>query len=132
VGHQAKSGYTTRILVADATAGGRILLREILEADSHAVAAAENAEQLLELMRTFDPDLAILDLQMNTVDAYALAQPLRQMKRPGQLPLIGLSPAATQTSPERIVEAGFSACLVKPISPVELRSCVAVLLGSKR
>lgn len=118
-----------RILIADETAGGRALLREILSADNYFVREADDTEHLLQLVHSFNPDLVILDLQMERIDAYALAQPLRQLKRPGQLPLIALSPAATQTSPERIVKAGFSAYLVKPISPLELRHCVSVLLA---
>ena len=130
--HSDDSGDCKRILIADDTAGGRALLREILKADGHSVAEADDTEQLFQLMHSFDPDLVILDLQMKTIDAYALAEPLRRTKLPRRLPLIGLSPAVTQTSPEEIAEAGFSAYLVKPISPFELRSCVSILLAMKK
>ncbi|HWH56918.1 MAG TPA: response regulator [Terriglobales bacterium] len=130
--HKADPGQCKRILVADETAAGRALLREILKTDGHSVAEAEDTEQLLLLMRRFNPDLVILDLLMKEIDAYALAEPLRRIKLPEQLPLIELSPAVTQTFPERIAEAGFSAYLVKPISPIELRRCVLALLATMK
>ena len=126
------SSESSRILVADETAGGRALLREILKADGHAVIEAENEHQLFQYTYSFDPHLVILDLQMQTLDPYAVVGPLRRMKLPAQLPTIALSPAATQTFPQRIIEAGFSAYLVKPVSPFELRSCVSVLLATKK
>ena len=108
------------------------MLREILHAEGYAVMEAENAEQLLRFTQIFNPDLVILDLQMKAVDAYSLAGRLHRIKHPERLLLVGLSPAATQTVPERIAEAGFSAHLVKPIRPCELRSCVATLLAMTR
>lgn len=128
----ADSRRGNRILIADDTAGGRALLSEILHADGHAVMEAEDSAQLIRFTRSFNPDLVILDLQMKSVDAYVVAEQLRRIKCPEPLLFLGLSPAATQTFPERIAEAGFSAYLVKPISPFELRSCVSVLLATKR
>lgn len=124
----ADSQQSRRILVADETAGGRALLRAILELDGHFVCEAKEAAKLLGLARSFDPHLVILDLEMSKIDAYAMVKSLRRIKHPDHLPLIALSPAATQTFPEKIVAAGFSSYLVKPISPYELRSCISVLL----
>lgn len=130
--HRVDSKQSSRILIADETAGGRTLLREILCADGHAVREAEDCDQLFHFTETFDPHLVILDLHMKVIDAYAVAESLSQIKPCGRRPLIGLSPAATQTFPDRIRQAGFSAYLVKPISPCELRSCVSGLLASRK
>ena len=106
------------------------MLREILKADRHTVYEAMDEDQLFQLMRRFDPHLAILDLHMKSIDAYAMVRPLRDIKLPRHLPVIALSPATTQTDTECIVRAGFSAFLVKPIRPFELRSCISSLLSN--
>ena len=128
--HTAESKQSWRILIADDTAGARALLREILEAAGHSVAEADDTRPLLRLMRSFNPDLVILDLLMQSIDAYAITGRLRRIKSPHHLPVIGLAPSLTHTFPERTAEAGFSACLVKPISPLELRNCVSALLAN--
>lgn len=106
------------------------MLHEILSTEGYAVAEAKDIEQLLQLAQSFNPDLVVLDLHMAAIDA--AVEPLRRMKFPERLPLIGLSPEATQSSPERTVEAELSACLIKPISPFELRSCISGLLAAKK
>lgn len=51
----------------------------------------------------------ILDLQTPKLDGWGPATALRRM-------------------PERIVEAGFTAYLAKPVAPACMRSCIASLL----
>jgi len=116
------------ILIADDKASSRELLRSILEACGHTVAEAEDGEEVLAKVESFTPDLVILDLQMPRLDGYATAAALRRMPALAQMPIIALTAAATQTAPERIKEAGFSAYLVKPIRPAELRQQVTRIL----
>jgi two-component system, chemotaxis family, chemotaxis protein CheY len=117
-----------RVLIADDTASSRELLRSILEASDYLVAEAKDGEQVLEIVRAFRPHLVILDLQMPKLDGYATVATLRGMPALERTPVIALTAAMTQTVPEEIFGAGFTAYLVKPIAPVKLRQCVAKLL----
>lgn len=119
-----------RIMIADDATGSRDLLRSILEASNYVVAEAVDGEEVIERVGAFEPDLVILDLQMPLLDGYATAAALRRMPALRRVPIVALTPAATQTAPERISSAGFSAFLVKPIGPSRLRQCVASLLHS--
>ncbi len=119
-----------RILIADDTASSRDLLRSILEANGYVVEEAQDGQQVLELIEPFGPHLVILDLHMPLLDGYATASALRKKPIFGQIPIVALTAAITQTAPDRISEAGFSAYLVKPIRPSSLRQCIAGLLQS--
>lgn len=121
-----------RVLIADDTASSRDLLRSILETDGYAVAEAVDGEQVLQMIESFLPNLVILDLHMPRLDGYATAAALRKMPAFERAPIIALAAAATETAPERISEAGFSAYLVKPIRPTDLRRSVASLLESSQ
>ena len=117
-------------MTADDAASSRDLLRSILEADGYVVAEAVDGHQVLELIESFHPDLVILDLHIPRADGFATAAALRKMPGVERIPIIALTAAATETSPDRISEAGFSDYLVKPIRPADLRRCVASLLVS--
>lgn len=117
-----------RILIADDTASSRDLLRSILEANGHIVEEAQDGQQVLEIIEAFGPHLVILDLHMPQLDGYSTAAALKEIPIFERTPIVALTAAITQTAPERISEAGFSAYLVKPIRPSSLRQCVANLL----
>ena len=117
-----------RVLIADETKSSRELLRSILEASDYLVAEARDGEQVLEMVRTFGPHLVILDLQLPKLDGYATVAALRRMPALQRTPIVALTAAITQTVPERIFEAGFTAYVVKPIGPAKLRYCVAKVL----
>lgn len=122
------AGWRKRILVADDAASGRELLRSILEACDYDIEEAEDGEQVLASIGAFGPDLVILGLSLPKMDGYATAAALRQMPGLARLPILALTAAITQTAPDKLAEAGFSAFLVKPVGPARLRKCVASLL----
>jgi len=119
-----------RVLIADEGASSRDLLRSILESGGYVVREARDGAQVLAMAGEFAPDVVILDLQMPRLDGYATAAALRQMPVMERTPIIALTPAITQTAPERLSRAGFSAYLVKPIGPARLRQCVEKVLKS--
>ncbi|RMF80289.1 MAG: sigma-54-dependent Fis family transcriptional regulator [Nitrospirae bacterium] len=71
---------TAHILVADDESGPRGLLRQLLAREGYEVAAVEDGEQALELLRERHFDLVITDLVMPRVDGLEL---LREVQRSG-------------------------------------------------
>jgi CheY-like chemotaxis protein len=118
-------------LIADDTASSRDLLRSILEASGYLVEEAQDGQQVLEIVESFRPHLVILDLHMPRLDGYLTAAALRKMPTMLRLPIVALTAAVTQTAPDSISGAGFTAHLVKPIRPSGLRQCVASLLQER-
>lgn len=117
-----------KILIADDASSSRELLRVILEKNGYEVMEAVDGEQVVNQAPQFSPDLVILDLQMPKLDGYAAAIALRKIPACASIPIIALAAALPDVSPEQMAQAGFTSCLVKPISPARLRECVTQLL----
>jgi two-component system chemotaxis response regulator CheY len=119
---------TRRILIADDASSSRELLRVILEGGGYEVMEASDGEQAVSKASEFSPHLVILDLQMPKLDGYSVAIALRKIPAFAGIPIVALAAALPEVSPEQMTEAGFTKCLVKPISPARLRECVTQLL----
>jgi CheY-like chemotaxis protein len=117
-----------RILIADDAVSSRELLRTILERQGYVVMEAEDGEQAVHEAPNFAPHLVILDLQMPKLDGYSTAIALRKIPAFATIPIVALAAALPEVSPEEMKQAGFTQCLVKPISPTRLRECVTDLL----
>ena len=89
---------------------------------------AVDGEQAVKQAPNFAPHLVILDLQMPKLDGYSTAIALRKIPAFASIPILALAAALPEVSPEQMTEAGFTECLVKPISPTRLRECVTELL----
>jgi two-component system, OmpR family, alkaline phosphatase synthesis response regulator PhoP len=119
-----------RILIADDAVSSRELLRTILERQGYVVMEAVDGAQAVDEAPNFAPHLIILDLQMPKLDGYSTAIALRKILAFASTPIIALAAALPEVSAEQMSEAGFTQCLVKPISPTRLRECVTELLWS--
>lgn len=106
----------------------RELLRAILETSGYEVVEAEDGEMVIERALAFTPCLIILDLNMPRLDGCAAATALRKIPAFGKTPIVALTAAWSEAIPERILAAGFTGYLIKPIGPERLRQCIASLL----
>lgn len=120
------------ILIADNAPGARALICSILGRSSYEIFEAEDGEEALECARQVQPDLVILDLELPKLDGYSVASRLRSMPPFGDTPILALSAGISQMETRKLIRAGFSSCLEKPISPARLRSAVGVLFNGGR
>ena len=127
--HEVRNG---RILVADDSASSRELLRCILARCGWDVVQAEDGEEVLRKAPVCLPDLFILDLNMPALDGYTVAYRLRQQQAFRQTPILALSGGVVFDDPLRLRNAGFSMAMAKPVTPMQLRTCVADLLQAGR
>jgi CheY-like chemotaxis protein len=124
----AERSLARRILIADDAPSSRELLRTILERQGYVVLEAVDGRQAVDEAAAFAPDLIILDLQMPRLDGYSTAIALRKIPAFASIPIVALAAALPEVSPEQMTAAGFTQCLVKPISPTRLRECITDLL----
>jgi signal transduction histidine kinase/CheY-like chemotaxis protein len=110
----------------------RALVQRILERRPHIkVIAAESAERGIELARTRDPDLIILDINLPGMDGYQALARLRDYVDTKHIPVIALTANAMPSDVKRGLEAGFLQYLTKPIDVKEfLRTIDLFLSGS--
>ncbi|MCU1324962.1 MAG: two-component response regulator [Bryobacterales bacterium] len=118
-----------RVLVADDKAGGRELVRTVLENEMYDVLEARDGIEAIDMAHLHVPDLIILDLHMPGVDGFGVIQELRQHSAFAETPIIALTASAMRGDRQRALEAGFTGYISKPVSLKELRAEVRRLLA---
>src|SRR5262249_9950730 len=113
-----------RILVVDDEGDSAEALAELLERDGHTTLAVGSASAAMAAVRTFDPEVVLLDLGLPEMDGYEVARKLRDEHRGKKLLLIAVT--GYQDDAARLKEAGFDEHLIKP---PDLRK-LAALLGA--
>jgi CheY-like chemotaxis protein len=103
------------ILVADDDALSRELIRELLEPSCHLILEAQNGREAVQLIRSREPDLVFLDLQMPLQDGFSVIRELRNDHRFRNLPVIAITASAMMGDRERALSAGFDSYIAKPI-----------------
>ena len=114
------------ILIVEDNADARDVLRVLLELEGHEVETAEEGQAALELARTKDPDIALVDIGLPGIDGYEVARRLRA-RDPRRPLLIALTGYGQPEDRRRATDAGFDDVLVKPVDPVTLTALLATL-----
>lgn len=104
------------VLIADDETEIRNLLRLYLENEHYRVLEAEDGLQALELMKTNQVDMCILDIMMPRLDGYHV---LQEIRKSNNLPVMILS--AKDADSEKILGLNLGAddYLAKPFNPLE-------------
>jgi response regulator NasT len=119
-----------RVLIAEDEPIIRMDLRGLLEKNGFMVVAeAANGEQAVELARTADPDIAILDLRMPGLDGIEAARRI-YAERP--LPIVMLTAFSDRTNVEAAIGAGVFAYLVKPFRETDVVPAVRAAVARHR
>ena len=112
-----------RILVAEDETIIRLDLRALLEQAGFEVCAeARDGVEAVELARSVEPDLAILDVKMPRLDGIEAARTILD-ERP--IPIVMLTAYGQDELVSRAVEAGVFGYLVKPFRSQDLLPAIA-------
>ena len=116
-----------RILIAEDETIIRLDLRDLLEhAGFEVCAEAKDGEEAVELARSEQPDLAILDVKMPKLDGIEAARRILD-ERP--IPIVMLTAYGQEELVSRAVEAGVFGYLVKPFREQDLLPAIAAARG---
>ena len=107
-----------RILIAEDETIIRLDLRDLLQRSGlDVVAEAKDGEEAVELARSAQPDVAILDVKMPRLDGIEAARRILE-ERP--IPIVMLTAYGQQELVARAIEAGVFGYLVKPFREQDL------------
>ena len=121
-----------KVLVCDNEPALRALVRGALELGDYEIVEAHDGDQSVELARSCDPDLIVLDMMMPGRTGLEVLAELRAEDRFAETPVIMLTARAQAQDRLAAVDAGVSRFLAKPFSPLELASVVEELLDGYR
>ncbi|MDB4942560.1 MAG: two-component hybrid sensor and regulator [Labilithrix sp.] len=118
-----------RILAVDDEEDARRLVSAILEDCGCIVSLAASVSDAMTKIAEEMPDLLLSDIGMPDEDGYELIRRVRALPRDrgGDLPAAALTAYARAEDRRRLLNAGFSMHLAKPIEPAELVAVVATL-----
>jgi CheY-like chemotaxis protein len=108
---------SVRVLVIEDNADNRQLIGYLLQAAGHHVDMAESGERGIELARTADCDVILIDLHMPGIDGFTTAERLRADPNLAGRPLVAVTALAMVGDREAILQRGFDGYVSKPIDP---------------
>ncbi len=109
-----------RVLIVEDNADAREGLRLLLTFAGHEVETAEDASDGLDKLRTFQPEIALIDIGLPGVDGYALARMARQTPEVGGTYLVALTGYGQAEDRQKALAAGFDTHMTKPVDPAKL------------
>lgn len=124
-------GRPSRILVADDSAANRRLLVEFLGSIGFVAESVMNGAEAMEAIRTNEPDLLLLDLDMPVMDGFSVLETLRSEDHLGRIPVIMISGLDDRRHVARCIELGAEDFLPKPFDPILLKARVTASLARK-
>jgi diguanylate cyclase (GGDEF)-like protein len=112
-----------RVLLVDDSRVARELTASYLLEMGHPVAQAADGAAALELYRSQQVDLVLLDVEMPGMDGYQVARRMRDHDAADHwVPIIYLSGRVADDDVEHGIEAGGDDYISKPVSPTVLRA----------
>jgi len=116
----------SRILVVDDAPMNIRLLSQVLRS-AYVVYAATDGETALELARSQQPDLILLDVLMPGMDGYEVCRRLKSDPQTRTIPVIFVT--ALEPEESKVAEFGATGFLTKPIEPASVLAQVAACLN---
>lgn len=119
---------TARILLVEDEPGIQELIRVTLEREGYRLRCAASVEAAEAILRTWQPQLLILDWMLPGESGVAWCQQLRRSKENPHIPVIVLTARGEEADRVRGLDAGADDYVSKPFSPRELLARVRALL----
>lgn len=110
-----QSAFKTVLLVDDEPDNVEVI-EDAIEFGGLAVKSAGNGQQALEVLKEFKPDLILLDLSMPVMDGWETRKRIQENPDTRNIPVVALTAHAMVGDKERVLGAGFSGYVAKPIN----------------
>lgn len=119
----------SKILIADDHYEVRELLKDTLESENREIHFAENGRTAVEMAKTEQPDIIIMDIMMpGRINGLEATQQIKTEEKSKNSKVIILSAKGKDRDKINALEAGASAYIEKPFSPKDLEDKIAFLL----
>jgi CheY-like chemotaxis protein len=120
-----------KILLVEDNEMNRDMLSRRLQRKGYEVAIAVDGLQGVEMGRSGEYDLILMDMSLPELDGWEAARQLRAVPDAGRIPIIALTAHAMAGDREKALEAGCDDYDTKPIELQRLLSKMEALLASE-
>ena len=104
-----------RVLVVEDDAISRKLAQDVLQANDFVVTCVESGEAGLRALFEAPVDLIVIDIKLPGIDGLEVTRRVRSNPATAQIPVLAVTAQAMAGDEERILAAGCTAYLPKPL-----------------
>lgn len=129
---QEKTANHGTILVVDDQPANLKVLLSFLKEHQFGIRIAENGERALQVLKTFQPDIILLDVMMPGIDGFETCHLIKKQKKTADIPIIFIS--ALDAIEDKIsgFEAGGVDYITKPFQRIEVLTRINTHLKLRR
>jgi CheY-like chemotaxis protein len=103
------------ILIVDDNATNLKLVRLLLQSAGYDVHIAADAEQAIEVLKNFHPQLILMDIQLPGMDGLELTRRLKAGVETRKIKIVALTAYAMKGDENKMLEAGCDGYISKPV-----------------
>ncbi len=107
----------TKTLIIEDNENNMYLISFLLQNNGHEVSQAYDGKDGVELAKTVNPDLILLDIQLPKMNGYEVAVELRKDESLSKVPIVAITSYAMPGDREKALAAGCTGYIKKPINP---------------
>jgi pilus assembly protein CpaE len=121
----------TKVLVVDDDLNIQRVLVFTLKQEGHDVVVSSDGTAGVEMARSSEPDLILMDASMPKLDGFAATQQIRGAEHGRRVPIIMLLSDDSVEERVKALRAGADDIIVKPFHPLELMARIKALLAPR-
>ena len=121
-----------KILVVEDNAKNMYLICFIIEKMGHTAIRAATGEDGVALALREKPDLVLMDIQLPGIDGQEATRRIRLSPAGKDLQIVAITSFAMTGDKERLLTAGCTGYIEKPINPETIMGDISAFLGEKR
>lgn len=121
-----------KILVVDDDLETVRILQIFLHRLGYEALAAFNGPQAVEMARTHQPDLIILDVMMPGMDGFEVSRSLRNIPETAAIPVLMVTARTSADDKTRGYTAGADIYLTKPVHQMDLQANIKALVAQRQ
>ncbi|RGP39816.1 Histidine kinase [Altererythrobacter insulae] len=119
------SSSAPNVLLAEDTESNRYVIERLLNSIGCETTTVTNGVEAVEAARAASFDVILMDVMMPIMNGEQATQAIRAMTGPAsRTPIIGVTAHSLQAERERLLSAGMTACLSKPIRREDLEAAI--------
>jgi CheY-like chemotaxis protein len=118
------------ILIVDDNQANLKLARVLLEGEGFDTRTAVDAEEALDALQNFKPDLILMDIQLPGIDGLELTRQLKALPTTKDIRIVALTAYAMKGDEQKARDAGCDGYITKPIDTRTLSDTIARYLDA--